>query len=147
MYVKMATIRLCKKCYTFGTNEEIFMKFCYNNFKASTFVMWKFQATIFGKILRKKPSKSGMVVYTETSSSVCSTSLKIIDLLVFVFLVLIIFFFLFPLHTRVHFFKYKIIVNFELHENKILYFFNWKLFFLCKSIFLSSLIYTKFCFT
>ena len=39
MYVKMAKIRLCKKCPAFGTNEDISMEIWQNNFKASNYVM------------------------------------------------------------------------------------------------------------
>ena len=40
-YVKMVKIRLRKKSYNFGTNEENSLKICYENFKASSYVMFE----------------------------------------------------------------------------------------------------------
>ena len=47
MYLKMAKIRIRKKCYNFETNEVISMKFWYDNFNVSIYVIQKFQAHIF----------------------------------------------------------------------------------------------------
>ena len=48
IYVKMAKKnRTSKKLYNFIINKEIFKKKWYDNFKASNYVMWKFQVRIF----------------------------------------------------------------------------------------------------
>ena len=44
---KMAKIRLLKKCYNFDTNEEISMQIWQYNFKASNYVIKRFQVRIF----------------------------------------------------------------------------------------------------
>ena len=50
MHIKMAEFRLHKKCYSFWIIEEIYMKFWYNNSKASSYAMQKFHVRIFWHI-------------------------------------------------------------------------------------------------